>query len=448
MAESVNVAVVGCGYVGAVVAACLADLGNSVIAVEADAAKLDSLRAGEMPFFEPGLEELVITNLHDQRLRFTGDLEEAIDAATIAFICVGTPPREDGAADLSDVEEVTLGIAHVVRQPLTIVMKSTVPVGTTSHIAAMIEKVLAARGMAADTIAVASNPEFLQAGRAIDAFLHPSRIVIGSHGQRPHREVVELYEPIINQSFRDATLGTQPTVVLTDPETAELAKYAANAFLATKISFINEVSGIAERVGADVTTIAGVMGSDPRIGPAFLGAGLGWGGSCFGKDIDALRASAALTGADTTILEAAISVNDAQVESAASKLSDRLAGLAGKRVGVLGLAFKPGTDDTRASRATALAATLLRDGALVVAYDPKVDAYPGLPELEMADSVEACVTGADAVVLATDWPEFAEMDLPWLAARMSGDIFLDGRNQLDPDRVRSAGLTYLGIGRR
>jgi UDPglucose 6-dehydrogenase len=424
MAEKQAIGVVGVGWVGLVTAACFAELGRPVVAMDIDESKVDALRRGEVPIHEPGLAELVERNR--ERLRFTTDMGEVLEAATLLFCCVDTPPTYSGDADLSRVEAVVETLPEGGDHAL--VMKSTVPAGSGEAI----------RRRKPDLTYV-SCPEFLKEGSAVDDFMHPDRVVIGADpGDEAAAEAVErLYRP----------LGGE--IVRTDVASAEMIKLAANAFLATKISFINEIANVCEEVGADVTEVARGMGLDQRIGSSFLKAGIGYGGSCFPKDVSALKQLAGNTGYHFQLLTAVIEVNELQKRRVMKKLEKHLGSLAGKRVALLGLAFKPDTDDMREASSLVLVGRLQGEGAEVVAYDPVAErsARELLPSVEMGDSAEAALEGADAAILVTEWPEFAELDWAALAGRMANPLLIDGRNVLDPQALRAAGFTYEGIGR-
>jgi UDPglucose 6-dehydrogenase len=422
--EKQPVGVVGVGWVGLVTASCFAELGHDVVAMDIDEAKIAALDRGEVPIHEPGLGELVEKNR--ERLRFTTSADELLGGARLLFCCVDTPPTYSGDADLSRVQAVvdTLpeGGDHV------LIMKSTVPSGT--GVAIRREK---------PDLTYVSCPEFLKEGTAVDDFLHPDRVVIGADpGDDAAADAVEeLYRP----------LGGE--IVRTDVASAEMIKLASNAFLATKISFINEIANVCEGVGADVGEVARGMGLDARIGPSFLRPGLGFGGSCFPKDVSALKMLAGNSGYHFQLLTSVIEVNELQKRRVVQKLEKHLGALVGKRIALLGLAFKPNTDDMREASSLVLAARLQGEGAKVVAYDPVAEdvARELLPTVEMRDSALAAVDGADAVILVTEWPEFAKLDWPEVAGRMATPLLIDGRNFLDADAVRAAGFVYEGIGR-
>jgi len=421
--EKQPVGVIGVGWVGLVTAACFAELGHPVTARDIVPEKVDALRRGETTIHEPGLDELLARNA--ERLTFTTDMGELLDAARLLFVCVDTPPTVSGDADLSRVrsvvEELRADGDHV------LVMKSTVPAGTGESIR---------RDMPG--LAYVSCPEFLKEGSAMEDFLHPDRVVIGADpGDEENADAVAaLYEP----------LGGE--IVRTDVASAEMIKLASNAFLATKISFINEIANVCEEVGADVGEVARGMGLDERIGSSFLRAGIGYGGSCFPKDVSALKMLAGNTGYHFQLLNAVIEVNELQKRRVVGKLQGRLGSLAGKRVALLGLAFKPNTDDMREASSLVLAARLQGEGAEVVAYDPVAaeQASGLLGAVELRESALEALEGADAAVLVTEWPEFAALDWVEAAGRMARPLLVDGRNFLDAETLRSAGFEYEGIG--
>jgi UDPglucose 6-dehydrogenase len=421
------VAVIGTGYVGLVTAAGFAQLGNEVWCVDIDAEKIASLERGEMPIYEPGLSECV--ERYRERLHFSTDLLPALEHARLLFVAVGTPPTYSGDADLTSVRQVVAAMPRSDRHAL--VMKSTVPVGTGDAI----KRDFAAAGKA--SLAYVSCPEFLKEGSALEDFLHPDRVVVGDELDWAGDAVVALYAP----------LGA-PLVRTTIP-TAEMIKLAANAFLATKISFINEIANVCEQTGADVLEVARGMGLDQRIGSHFLKPGLGYGGSCFPKDVSALKQLAGNSGYHFQLLTAVIEVNELQKRRVMAKLQKHLGSLVGRKVALLGLAFKAHTDDMREASSLVLCARLLADGAQVKAYDPVAEAEARrlMAGVSFADSAHDALAGADACVIVTEWPEFAELDWRGVAELMHGKIVIDGRNLLDPDAVREAGLVYEGIGR-
>jgi UDPglucose 6-dehydrogenase len=428
-----GITVVGVGYVGLVTGACLADLGNSVVCINRDSAKSDNLARNVLPIYEPGLEEIVRRNNEANRLRFTTDWDEAMKDAEFVFIAVGTPTGLEGEADLAHVDAATEEIARRIQQPTIIVNKSTVPIGTGDWVADIVRDI---RGEEVE-FSVVSNPEFLREGSAVYDFMNPDRIVLGSTSRQAAENVSELYYPLNAET------------IITDLRTAEMIKYASNAFLATKISFINEIAAICEALGADVKMVAHGMGTDKRIGPAFLGAGIGWGGSCFPKDVKALIHMAELYGVRPEILQAVTHVNYELRKRVVQKLRDLLGGLRGKTICMLGLAFKPNTDDMRDAPSISLVHMIQHEGGQIRAYDPvaMTNAERMLDGVEFCDSAYAAATGADAVILVTEWNEFKQLDMARLKGLMRQPVLLDGRNIYDPVRMSELGFTYRGMGR-
>ena len=425
--ERQPIAVIGTGYVGLVTAAGFAELGSDVWCVDVDAEKIEGLKRGEIPIYEPGLSESVARN--SGRLHFSTDLAPALEHARLLFVAVGTPPTYSGDADLSAVHAVVESMPRSDHHAL--VMKSTVPVGT----GASIKRIFAEHGK--EGFAYVSCPEFLKEGSALEDFLKPDRVVVGDDGNWAGDEVVSLYAPL------DAP------VVRTDVASAEMVKLAANAFLATKISFINEIANVCEETGADVLEVARGMGLDQRIGRHFLKPGIGFGGSCFPKDVSALKQLAGNSGYHFQLLTAVIEVNELQKRRVIGKLQKHLGSLVGRRVALLGLAFKANTDDMREASSLVLAARLQADGATVMAYDPiaEHEARKRMRGVQFADSALGAVEGADAAILVTEWPEFAELDWVEVKARMAGDLLVDGRNFAERESVVRAGFIYEGIGR-
>jgi UDPglucose 6-dehydrogenase len=432
-----RIAMIGTGYVGLVSGACFADFGHHVICVDKDAGKIASINAGRMPIWEPGLEALVKANVEHGRLSFTTDLSAAVEDAEAVFIAVGTPARRgDGHADLSYVFDAAREIAAALTRPVVVVTKSTVPVGTGDAIA----KILAEAG-APEGTGVASNPEFLREGAAIADFKHPDRIVVGAEDEATRAALREIYRPLF--------LNRAP-ILFTGRRTAELIKYAANAFLATKISFINEMADLCEAVGADVQDVARGIGLDNRIGPKFLHAGPGYGGSCFPKDTLALLRTAEEAGVAQRIVQTVVTVNDTRKAAMAERVRDALGGtLEGKRVAVLGLTFKPNTDDMRDAPSLPLIAALERGGASIIAFDPvgREQAEPLLPSIEFAPDAYVAAEGADALVIVTEWDEFRALNLAHLAGSMRGNALVDLRNVYDREEAERAGLVHYGVGR-
>ena len=432
-----HIAMIGTGYVGLVSGACFADFGHHVTCIDKDAAKIDLIRAGTMPIWEPGLEGLVKANIERGRLAFTGSLAEGIARAEAVFIAVGTPARRgDGHADLTFVYEAVRELARAMTRPLVVITKSTVPVGTGDRIA----EILAEEGAPAGT-SVASNPEFLREGAAIRDFKIPDRIIVGADDERAREVLKEIYRPLfLNQA----------PILFTSRRTAELTKYAANAFLAMKISFINEMADLCEAVGADVQEVARGIGLDNRIGPKFLHAGPGYGGSCFPKDTLALLKTAEMAGVEQQIISTVVRVNDERKAAMAERVAKAVGGeLAGKRIGVLGLTFKPNTDDMRDAPSIPLIKRLLESGAEVTAFDPvgREQAEPLLPGIAFANNAYAAAEGADALVIVTEWDEFRALDLDALAEKMRGKALVDLRNVYDRLEAERAGLVHFGVGR-
>lgn len=446
MTTDKSIAVIGSGYVGSVLAACLADLGQSVIGVEIDPEKLALLNKGVPPFYEAGLEERLKNAVASDRLFFTNDYQLAMDRSHIVFLCVDTPPGTNGHPNMSSVAAAAESIGGALYEKHVIVTKSTVPVGSGNWLEATIEAALP-DGVGPEVICVVSNPEFLREGSAVEDFLHPDRIVVGGDKPDAVEKVSAVYERILAQSFDTGDPSRKPILVKTDRATAETIKYAANAFLATKISFINEIANICETLDADVEEVAHAIGLDSRIGSGFLNAGVGWGGSCFGKDTAALASMAREHGIEPLILDAVRRVNTNQRHSIVRKLQHHLRPLRGRRVTLLGLAFKPGTDDTRDTPALTIVRSLEEKGVIIRASDPMVHELPGAEDMRVFAETSEAIRGADAVVLLTEWPEFLNLDFAEIAELMRGRVIIDGRNALDPEAVINAGLTYEGIGR-
>lgn len=440
-----RVAVIGSGYVGTVVAACLAWLGRWVVGVESDPHKAASLRSGRVPFFEPRLDVLLKQAMTAGRLSFTSDIALAIECSDVVFICVGTPTGSDGHADTSAVEAAVLAVAANTRRRHVLVTKSTVPIGTGGRL----ERLVASTHgeSVASMLPTVSCPEFLREGSAVGDFLHPDRILIGGEDRLAVDAVARVYAPIIAQDFLGGRPDRRPALITTDRTTAETAKYAANAFLATKVSFINEIAAICEAVDADVTEVSRAIGMDSRIGPAFLAAGAGWGGSCFGKDISELAATAEDHGRSARLLRAAVEVNRDQKRAVVDKVRHQLGSLSHRRVCLLGLAFKADTDDLRDAPAVDIARLLIEGGAEVVAHDPLVRRLPEIPSVSVLPSARDAMTGVDAVVLVTDWGEYADLDWSSIRADMRGCVVVDGRNALDSEEMSRLGFSYVGIGR-
>ena len=422
-----RIAVFGAGYVGLVTGACFAELGHDVVVRDIVPEKIDALDRGEVPIHEEGLLELLERNR--DRLAFTTDVAQAIEGAEVVYVAVGTPPTYSGDADLSAVWTVVDELPQVDRR-IVVAMKSTVPVGTGAAVRHRLDE----RGL--EDVGYVSNPEFTAEGAAVYDFMHPDRIVVGAFDQADGDVVERLHA------------GIDAPVVRCDVASAEMIKLAANAALVTRISFINEIANVCEATGADVLTVAEGIGLDHRIGPAFLRAGIGFGGSCFPKDSLALKQLAANSGYNFQLLNAVIEVNELQKRRVIGKLERLLGSLRGKKVALLGLAFKPGTDDMREAPSLVLAGRLLAEGAHVSAWDPVADGAVHLDGVEIAGSAFAALEGADAAVLVTEWPELRELDWEEAGRRMRGAVLVDGRNMLDPGELRALGFAYEGIGRR
>jgi UDPglucose 6-dehydrogenase len=432
-----RVAVIGTGHVGLVTCATMAKIGHEVVGTDKDEAKLAALRAGESPFAEPGLDELLASTTASGALRFVADTGDATRDADVVFICVGTPPRASGEANLLAVEQAAREVARHATDSLVIAQKSTVPAGSTDrlHAAMTLE-----RPDLAPSIDVVSNPEFLREGRAVDDALHPDRILVGASSERAFGTMRKLY-----RSYTDAGVP----LIETDVRSAELAKHASNAFLALKISFANALARIAERTGADVESVTGIMGADPRIGRDFLQAGIGYGGYCFPKDLVAFEHLASSLGYDFGLLREVAQINDEAARAAVDLVADTLWNLEDKRIALLGLSFKPDTDDVRFSPALAVGRMLVDAGADVVGYDPvaAAEARHQLPELRIAESPYEAAREAHCLVLCTGWDEFRHLDLQKLGELMTHRVVIDGRNFLDADAYTAAGFAYRAMGR-
>jgi UDPglucose 6-dehydrogenase len=429
-----NITVIGVGYVGLVTGTCFADLGNTVCCLDVDEAKIKTLNSGGIPIYEPGLEEMVRRNVHTGRLTFTTDYAEALREAKFVFIAVGTPEGVDGEADLKYVRAAAESVAAVMDHPLIIVNKSTVPVGTGDWVADIIN----ANQPQPIDFAVVSNPEFLREGSAILDFMNPDRVVLGSLNQEAANEVAQLY------------LSLRAPIIVTDLRTAEMIKYASNAFLATRISFINEIANICEQLGADVKEVAVGMGYDKRIGHSFLDAGIGYGGSCFPKDVKALAHMASIHGTHPQLVKAVMDINQYQRRQVILKLREVLGSkLREKVVGLLGLAFKPNTDDMRESPASEIARLLLHEGVHVKGYDPVAlrNAAKLLPDMQLAEDPYDLAEGCDAIVVCTEWNEFKHLDMARVKEVMRQPFVVDGRNLYEPDKMKRMGFTYRGVGR-
>jgi UDPglucose 6-dehydrogenase len=438
-----KITVIGAGYVGLVSGACLAEMGNHVVCLDVDPRKIDTLNQGGIPIHEPGLDKVVQRNAAAGRLQFTTDTAVAVAHGTLQFIAVGTPPDEDGSADLQYVLAAARNIGRLMTDYKLVIDKSTVPVGTADKVKAAIQAELDARGVALE-FSVASNPEFLKEGAAVDDFMKPDRIVVGAEGERAISLLRAVYAPF--QRNREK-------LVIMDVRSAELTKYAANAMLATRISFMNELALLAESLGADIELVRQGIGSDPRIGYHFLYAGCGYGGSCFPKDVKALIRTAADTGRDLKVLQAVEDANDAQKQVLVEKIVKRFgADLSGRRFAVWGLAFKPNTDDMREASARVLIGELLARGATVSAYDPVAMTeakriFGDDPRIVYAGSPDQALEDADALAIVTEWKEFRSPDFAHIARTLKTPVIFDGRNLYEPALVRDAGVDYQPIGR-
>ena len=438
-----KITVIGTGYVGLVSGACLAEMGNHVLCLDVDPRKIEVLNNGGIPIHEPGLDAVVERNVAAGRLQFTTDVGAAVAHGTLQFIAVGTPPDEDGSADLQYVLAAARNIGRLMTDYKLVIDKSTVPVGTADKVKAAIQAELDARGIELE-FSVASNPEFLKEGAAVEDFMRPDRIVVGAEGERAVSLLRAVYAPF--QRNRDK-------LVIMDVRSAELTKYAANAMLATRISFMNELALLAESLGADIELVRQGIGSDPRIGYHFLYAGCGYGGSCFPKDVKALIRTASESGRGLKVLQAVEDANDAQKQVLVDKIVRRFGeDLAGKRFAVWGLAFKPNTDDMREASARVLIAELLARGATVTAYDPVAMTearriFGDEPRIAYADNPDAALVGADALAIVTEWKEFRSPDFERIASTLKTPVIFDGRNLYEPKVVRDAGIDYQPIGR-
>lgn len=431
-----NICIVGTGYVGLVTGACLAEFGMNLICVDNDHQKIDLLKQGKIPIYEPGLDQLVAKGVREGRLRFSSSIEEGIRSSLVIFIAVGTPPREDGSADLRFVEEVAKEIAHWMDGYKVVVMKSTVPVGTARWLKQLIQRELS-NPIPFDIV---SNPEFLREGSAINDFMRPDRVVIGAESEQAMAIMKDIYS---------ALYLIETPFILTSLESAEMIKYATNSFLATKVTFINEIANLCEKVGADVHHVAKAMGLDGRIGKKFLHPGPGYGGSCFPKDTRALFWLAQEKGYTFKILDSVIQANELQKERMVHKIREMVGDLKGKTIGVLGLSFKPNTNDVRESASLAIIQRLLEMGAKVRTFDPAAmeEAKKVLPELVYCTDAYDVADGAHGLVLATEWNQFRRLDLPRIKTLLREPVFIDLRNVYDPDHMRRLGFRYCGVGR-
>ena len=428
-----KICVIGTGYVGLVTGTCFSDMGHRVTCLDIDQSRIDQLKKGIMPIYEPGLKQIVDQNVEAGRLSFTTSYPQALQDAEFAFIAVGTPSRVDGDADMQYVKMAAESIATHIDHPIIIVNKSTVPVGTGDWVS---EIIIDLNGGERPPFFVVSNPEFLREGSAVNDFMNPDRVVLGSTNLDAAEKVADLYEAL------------RAPIMITDLRTAEMIKYASNAFLATRISFINEIANICESLGADVREVARGMGMDKRIGPSFLDAGLGWGGSCFPKDVKALAHMAATRGSHPQLLQAVMDINQNQRKQAVIKVEKALGSLKGKTIGLLGLSFKPNTDDTRDAPALDIARMLLKAGAKVQAFDPQAmeASKKEIPALEMERNPYEVAVGADAILLATEWNEFKSLDFKQIKENMRGNVIVDGRNIWDGQELHAIGFNYFGMG--
>jgi UDPglucose 6-dehydrogenase len=439
----VKITIIGTGYVGLVSGACFADLGNDVLCLDVDARKVETLNAGGIPIYEPGLEQMVRHNAAAGRLRFTTDVQEGVAHGAVQFIAVGTPPDQDGSADMKHVLAAARNIGRYMTEYRVVVDKSTVPVGTAERVQAVIDEELKRRGVAIP-FSVVSNPEFLKEGAAVADFMRPDRVVVGSSDERATQAMRQLYNPILRNHDR---------LLVMDPRSAELTKYAANAMLATRISFMNELANLAEKVGANVESVRHGIGSDQRIGYHFLYAGVGYGGSCFPKDIQALQHTAGEYGMNLTIVDAVEKVNRTQKQRILEKVRLRFGEhLDGRTFALWGLSFKPNTDDMREAPSRVVINGLLSRGAAVNVYDPVAmpearRIYEKEPGVKFASSTIAALDGADALIIVTEWKEFRSPDFEDMKRRLRSPVVFDGRNLYDPAHMRAAGIEYFSVGR-
>jgi len=438
-----KITIIGTGYVGLVSGACFADLGNDVLCLDLDEKKVATLKAGGIPIYEPGLEQLVRHNAAAGRLRFTTNVEESVAHGAVQFIAVGTPPDQDGSADMRHVLAAARNIGRYMTEHRVVVDKSTVPVGTAERVHAVIDEELKRRGVSIP-FSVASNPEFLKEGAAVADFMRPDRVVVGSSDELATQAMRQLYNPILRNHDR---------LLVMDPRSAELTKYAANAMLATRISFMNELANLAEKVGANIESVRHGIGSDQRIGYHFLYAGVGYGGSCFPKDIQALQHTAGEYGMNLTIVDAVEKVNRTQKQRILEKVRLRFGEhLDGKTFALWGLSFKPNTDDMREAPSRVVIGGLLSRGAKVCVYDPVAmeearRIYAKEPAVKFAASTTATLDGADALIIVTEWKEFRSPDFEDLKKRLKSPVVFDGRNLYDPNHMRTAGIEYFSVGR-
>jgi UDPglucose 6-dehydrogenase len=447
-----KISVVGTGYVGLVTGACLAEIGHEVVCTDNDAGKIQTFESGGLPIYEPGLEGVVDRARKQGRLRFSANPADAVTAGDAIFICVGTPPLPDGDADLSAIDHVARLVATEAKSPKLVIEKSTVPARTGQEL----KRALALYGRKTNvTFRVASNPEFLREGTAVGDFLHPDRIVVGVEDETAERQLKDIYQPVLERKFHCPVHapacpdGPAPAWLVTTINSAELIKHASNSFLALKISYANMVADLAERLGADIGEVTRAMGMDPRIGPSFLSAGLGFGGFCLPKDLQAFVHLAERSGVDFTMLKEAEKVNRRRIDRFFEKIREALWVVRGKQIGVLGLAFKPNTDDIRFAPAVDLINCLVEEGARIRAYDPEAmeKARTVLPQIEYAASAYEAAQDSEALVIATEWDEFRTLDWERVREGMARPLILDGRNLLSPCKMKKSGFEYRSLGR-
>ncbi|MDO8673339.1 MAG: UDP-glucose/GDP-mannose dehydrogenase family protein [Dehalococcoidia bacterium] len=427
-----KICVIGMGYVGMTTAACFSDLGNTVVGLDINIEKLEKLSRGQIPIYEPGLEELIRRNKQSGRLTFTDNYDEGVGSADFVFVAVDSPSGPEGEADMTAVRSAAASIAHALRSYKVIINKSTVPIGTGDLVTSIIE-----RENPQAHFSVVSNPEFLREGSAIQDFMHPDRVVLGAVDRSAAEKVAELYAPLNSK------------VIITDLRSAEMIKYASNAFLATKISFINEIAGVCEKLGADIKEVVRGMGTDRRIGSYFLDAGIGYGGSCFPKDVKALAHMAAVHGCHPQLLRAVMDINQDQRKQVVQRLREALGPLEGKTIGLLGLSFKPDTDDMRGAPSVEIVHLLQHEGARLRAYDPAAAEMAALivPKVMLCPDPYSVAMGSDALVILTEWNEFKQLDKVRIKQLMRQPVLVDGRNIYEPDEMTSLGFHYFGIGR-
>ena len=447
-----RISVIGTGYVGLVTGACFAGIGHEVMCTDNDTSKIETLEKGGMPIYEPGLEQVIPKARKSGKLKFCANPAEAVEFGDAFFICVGTPPLPNGDADLSAIDHVARVIATEAKKPKLVVEKSTVPARTGQEL----KRALAAYGRKSNvTFQVASNPEFLREGTAVGDFLHPDRIVVGVESEIAEKQMKEIYQPVLDRKFDcpvhepECPTGPQPNWLVTTINSAELIKHASNSFLALKISYANMVSDLAERLGADIGEVVRAMGMDPRIGPSFLSAGLGFGGFCLPKDLQAFVHLAERSGVDFSLLREVEKINKLRIDSFYQKLRGALWVVRGKKLGVLGLAFKPNTDDVRFAPAIDLVNRLLQEGALIKAYDPEAmeRAKAILPDIDYAESAYDAAAGAEALLIATEWDQFKKLDWNRIRESMTRPLIIDGRNLLSPQEMAKLGFEYRSFGR-